>query len=140
MGHPSEIDEIFDAISYSKGACVIRMLHNYIGDSVFNLPFSHPLHAHSYSMLIRPDSRIPQKITDFLYYWALSMHKEGLLSVELPKGDASIPGEAQVRKCHDGASLGSIGICKWCPSHRDHAHLDQSNGIPHSHCMHFFNL
>jgi len=34
VGHPSEIDEIFDAISYSKGASVIRMLHNFIGDSV----------------------------------------------------------------------------------------------------------
>ena len=34
VGHPSEIDEIFDVISYSKGASVIRMLHNYIGDAV----------------------------------------------------------------------------------------------------------
>ena len=37
VGHPSEIDEIFDAISYSKGASVIRMLHNYIGDAVSSL-------------------------------------------------------------------------------------------------------
>uniref|UniRef100_A0A672SI51 Aminopeptidase n=1 Tax=Sinocyclocheilus grahami TaxID=75366 RepID=A0A672SI51_SINGR len=35
VGHPSEVDEIFDAISYSKGASVIRMLHNYIGDEEF---------------------------------------------------------------------------------------------------------
>ena len=34
VGHPSEVDEIFDAISYSKGASVIRMLHDYIGDQV----------------------------------------------------------------------------------------------------------
>ena len=34
VGHPAEIDEIFDAISYSKGASVIRMLHDYIGDEV----------------------------------------------------------------------------------------------------------
>ena len=34
VGHPSEIDEIFDLISYSKGASVIRMLHNWIGDKV----------------------------------------------------------------------------------------------------------
>lgn len=37
VGHPSEVDEIFDAISYSKGASVIRMLHNYIGDEVGRL-------------------------------------------------------------------------------------------------------
>ncbi len=34
VGPPSEVGEIFDAISYSKGATVIRMLHNYIGDEV----------------------------------------------------------------------------------------------------------
>lgn len=39
VGHPSEVDEIFDAISYSKGASVIRMLHNYIGDEVGSTPF-----------------------------------------------------------------------------------------------------
>jgi len=37
VGHPSEIDEIFDAISYSKGACVIRMLNDYIGEEAFKL-------------------------------------------------------------------------------------------------------
>lgn len=33
--HTSEIDEIFDAISYNKGASVIRMLYHYIGDDCF---------------------------------------------------------------------------------------------------------
>ena len=35
MGYPGEIDEIFDAISYSKGALVTRMLHDYVGENVF---------------------------------------------------------------------------------------------------------
>ncbi|XP_029649744.1 puromycin-sensitive aminopeptidase [Octopus sinensis] len=35
VGHPAEVDEIFDAISYCKGASVIRMLHNYIEDTDF---------------------------------------------------------------------------------------------------------
>ena len=34
IGNPNEIDEIFDDISYHKGAAIIRMLHNYIGDDV----------------------------------------------------------------------------------------------------------
>ena len=34
MGHPDEVEEIFDLISYSKGASVIRMLYNWIGDEV----------------------------------------------------------------------------------------------------------
>ena len=39
MGGPDEVDEIFDLISYSKGASVIRMLHSYIGDEVSKLHF-----------------------------------------------------------------------------------------------------
>lgn len=35
VNHPSEIDAIFDDISYNKGASVIRMLHNYISDECF---------------------------------------------------------------------------------------------------------
>lgn len=35
VNHPSEIEEIFDDISYLKGASVIRMLYNYIGDECF---------------------------------------------------------------------------------------------------------
>ena len=34
VGHPSEIDEIFDTISYDKGSSVIRMLYHYVGDEV----------------------------------------------------------------------------------------------------------
>lgn len=35
VNDPAEINEIFDAISYSKGACVIRMLVEYLGEEVF---------------------------------------------------------------------------------------------------------
>ncbi|XP_044464976.1 aminopeptidase M1 [Mangifera indica] len=35
INHASEIDEIFDAISYRKGASVIRMLQSYLGAEVF---------------------------------------------------------------------------------------------------------
>lgn len=35
--HASEIQEIFDAISYKKGASVIRMLQNYIGAESFQV-------------------------------------------------------------------------------------------------------
>ena len=34
VGHPDEVEEIFDLISYSKGASVIRMLYDWIGDEV----------------------------------------------------------------------------------------------------------
>ena len=35
VGHPDEIGEIFDEVSYSKGASVIRMLANYLGENNF---------------------------------------------------------------------------------------------------------
>nr|XP_018910157.1 PREDICTED: puromycin-sensitive aminopeptidase-like [Bemisia tabaci]XP_018910165.1 PREDICTED: puromycin-sensitive aminopeptidase-like [Bemisia tabaci]XP_018910174.1 PREDICTED: puromycin-sensitive aminopeptidase-like [Bemisia tabaci] len=48
IGHPSEIDEIFDRISYSKGASVIRMLHRYIGDDDFRKGMNLYLVRHAY--------------------------------------------------------------------------------------------
>ena len=30
----SQVNEIFDEISYQKGACIIQMVHAYIGDEV----------------------------------------------------------------------------------------------------------
>lgn len=35
VGHAQEIDEIFDAISYNKGASIIRMLQTYLGGEIF---------------------------------------------------------------------------------------------------------
>lgn len=34
VGAPSEAEEVADTISYSKGSCVIRMLHDWIGTEV----------------------------------------------------------------------------------------------------------
>ena len=34
MGSPSEVEEIFDTISYAKGASIIRMLYNWVGKEV----------------------------------------------------------------------------------------------------------
>lgn len=48
VGHPSEIDEIFDEISYAKGASVIRMLHHYIGDNDFRKGMNVYLTRHQY--------------------------------------------------------------------------------------------
>lgn len=39
INHAGEIDEIFDAISYRKGASVIRMLQSYLGAECFQVGF-----------------------------------------------------------------------------------------------------
>ncbi len=46
---PAEIDEIFDVISYRKGASVIRMLHDFLGDTDFQAGLQHYLKRHSYA-------------------------------------------------------------------------------------------
>ncbi|PVD38990.1 hypothetical protein C0Q70_01615 [Pomacea canaliculata] len=48
VNRPSEVDEIFDAISYSKGASVIRMLHSYIGDGSFRKGMNLYLNRHKF--------------------------------------------------------------------------------------------
>ncbi len=34
VNSPTEVEEIFDAVSYEKGASIIRMLSNYLGFEV----------------------------------------------------------------------------------------------------------
>jgi len=46
--NPNEISEIFDAVSYSKGASLIRMLAEYVGDTVFRKGLKLYLTRHQY--------------------------------------------------------------------------------------------
>lgn len=55
VNHASEIDEIFDDISYSKGASVIRMLFNYIGDDCFRRGMKQYLTKFAYKNAVTED-------------------------------------------------------------------------------------
>ena len=55
VGHPSEVDEIFDDISYNKGASVIRMLHDYIGNEAFRQGMKEYLTNFSYKNTVTAD-------------------------------------------------------------------------------------
>ncbi len=46
--HPDEIGEIFDEVSYSKGASIIRMLADYLGEKDFRAGLRYYLKKHSY--------------------------------------------------------------------------------------------
>ncbi len=46
--HPNEIGEIFDAVSYSKGASVIAMIADYLGEKSFRDGLRYYLKRHSY--------------------------------------------------------------------------------------------
>ncbi|KAJ6808349.1 aminopeptidase M1-like [Iris pallida] len=49
INHASEIDEIFDDISYSKGAAVIRMLQSYLGASCFQRSLASYIKRYAFS-------------------------------------------------------------------------------------------
>lgn len=53
--HPREVDEIFDAISYQKGASVIRMLHAYLGEDDFKKGLHDYLTEYSYGNAVTAD-------------------------------------------------------------------------------------
>lgn len=55
VNHPSEIMEIFDAISYNKGASVIRMLYQYIGHEDFQKGIHDYLLKYSYKNAVTND-------------------------------------------------------------------------------------
>ncbi|OQR90205.1 puromycin-sensitive aminopeptidase [Achlya hypogyna] len=53
--HPDEVDQIFDTISYAKGASVIRMLANVVGLDQFYAGVHNYLVAHSYGNAVTED-------------------------------------------------------------------------------------
>lgn len=55
VNHPNEISQIFDAISYSKGASVIRMIHDFIGADVFRAGLQIYLKRHAYGNAVTED-------------------------------------------------------------------------------------
>ncbi|TSC74575.1 MAG: puromycin-sensitive aminopeptidase [Parcubacteria group bacterium Gr01-1014_44] len=55
VGHPDEISQIFDDISYSKGASVIRMIHDFIGADAFRTGLQTYLKQHAYGNAITED-------------------------------------------------------------------------------------
>lgn len=48
VGDPAEISEIFDKVSYSKGASILRMLWIYLGEKDFQKGLQHYLKKHAY--------------------------------------------------------------------------------------------
>lgn len=49
IGHPNQISQIFDAISYSKGSVIIRMMHKFLGEESFQSGVSNYLQKHKYA-------------------------------------------------------------------------------------------
>jgi tricorn protease interacting factor F2/3 len=52
---PGEIDALFDAISYQKGASVLNMVNDYVGEAAFRKGLNTYLKAHAYSNAAKED-------------------------------------------------------------------------------------
>lgn len=91
--HPSEIEEIFDSISYDKGASVIRMLYNYIGDESFRKGMTAYLNKFQYKNAVTEDlwaaleQASSKPITRFMSDWT-SQKGYPWLAVETVSQDA----------------------------------------------------
>ncbi|HEY4526761.1 MAG TPA: M1 family metallopeptidase [Candidatus Paceibacterota bacterium] len=53
--HPAEITSVFDAVSYSKGASIIRLIAEYLGEKKFRDGLRHYLKKHKYSNAVTED-------------------------------------------------------------------------------------
>src|SRR3989338_9822074 len=55
VDHPAEITSVFDAVSYSKGASIIRMIAEYLGEKKLRDGLRHYLKKHAYSNAVTED-------------------------------------------------------------------------------------
>ncbi|KAK2165380.1 hypothetical protein LSH36_51g04005 [Paralvinella palmiformis] len=124
VGHPSEIDEIFDAISYSKGASVIRMLHDYIGDKDFKKGMNAYLSKHKYTNTFTEDlwealgDASGKPVQRIMSTWTKQMGFPVLTVTQKVEGQKRILTIKQKKFCADGSAQGTeslwevpIGIC-----------------------------
>lgn len=53
--NPDQITELFDSITYSKGASIIRMLADFVGEDAFAESVTKYLNAHQYGNAVTDD-------------------------------------------------------------------------------------
>ena len=85
IGHPNQISQIFDAISYSKGSVIIRMMHKFLGEESFQNGVSSYLHKHKYANAKQDD------------LWAAL--------TEVAHDNQALPKELTVKEIMDGWTL-----------------------------------
>ena len=89
---PAEIRELFDAISYSKGAAILRMLEEFLGEETFRQGLNDYLSAHQYANARTEDlwsaleTASGQPVTDIMNTWVKQMGYP-VLQVETQRQD-----------------------------------------------------
>ncbi|KAL8208795.1 hypothetical protein R6Q57_008207 [Mikania cordata] len=111
INHASEIDEIFDAISYRKGASVIRMLQSYLGPEVFQRALAKYIKKHACSnaktedlwAVLEEESKEP--VNKLMHSWT---KQKGYPVVSVSLKDGSLVFEQR-----QFLSSGSLGDGQW---------------------------
>ena len=76
---PAEVSQLFDAISYSKGASILRMLEQFLGEETFRAGLHSYLDAHKYGNARGADlwtalqEASGQPVTSLMESWTLQM-------------------------------------------------------------------
>jgi len=86
VNHPDEINELFDRISYGKGASIIRMMANIIGEKTFKEGLTNYLKSRSYDNAVQDylwdaftqqakvnNVSLPTSIKEMMDTWTLKM-------------------------------------------------------------------
>ncbi len=90
--NPAEVSQLFDAISYSKGASVIRMLENFLGEETFRKGLNRYLSGHMYANAQTQDlwsaleAESGQPVTAIMDTWVKQMGYP-VLQVESDRSD-----------------------------------------------------
>ncbi|CAF1136039.1 unnamed protein product [Adineta steineri] len=109
IGHPAEIDEIFDAISYAKGSSVIRMLHDYISDDAFRQGLHNYLTEYSYKNTVTDNlwshlaKASGKPVNEVMSSWTLQMGYPLLIVTEEHKDKKRVLQITQQRFIADGS-------------------------------------
>ncbi len=106
--NPAEISELFDAISYSKGASIIRMLEQYLGPDQFQRGLQRYLSAHTYGNARTQDlwqameEESGQPVTAMMNSWIAQVGYPVLQSEVVREGDETTVRLAQQRFLYTG--------------------------------------
>ncbi|CAF2767718.1 unnamed protein product [Rotaria sp. Silwood2] len=112
---PTEIDEIFDDITYGKGSSVIRLLHAYIGSEAFRQGLSNYLAEYAYkntvtdnlwSHLSKASNR--SHLSDILSTWTKQMGYPLLTVEQKQQGNNRLLTIEQIRFLADGTKDDSL--------------------------------
>ncbi|XP_037787462.1 aminopeptidase N-like [Penaeus monodon] len=74
VNHPDEIAEVFDGISYQKGASIIRMMTHYLTEATFRKGLTNYLKALAYKNAVQDD---------LWKYLTLAAHEDGILPQDM---------------------------------------------------------